>query len=72
MPLVEHEDKKGAGYLGVHTVKKGDTLSEIALQYYKSGARDKWMKIYEANKTVIGDNPDALQPGQELKIPKLD
>ncbi len=64
MPLVDHEDKKGAAFLGVHTVKKGDTLSDIALKYYKSGVRDKWMKIYEANKAVIGDNPMPFSPAR--------
>nr|MBN1228870.1 LysM peptidoglycan-binding domain-containing protein [Anaerolineae bacterium] len=72
MPIIEHEDKKGAAFLGTYTVKKGDTLSAIALEYYKSGDREKWMKIYNANKAVIGDNPNALQPGQKLRIPKLD
>jgi nucleoid-associated protein YgaU len=28
------------------------------------------MKIYEANKAVIGDNPDLIKPGMELVIPK--
>jgi nucleoid-associated protein YgaU len=46
-------------------------LSAIAQRYYKSGAREKWMLIYEANKEVIGDNPSLIKVGQVLKIPKL-
>ena len=53
-------------------MQKGDTLSGIALRYYDSPARDKWMAIYEANKDVMGDNPTLIHPGQVMKIPKLD
>ena len=59
-------------YLGTYTVQSGDSLSAIALNYYGSAAHDKWMAIYEANKDVIGDNPNLIFPGQELKIPNLD
>jgi nucleoid-associated protein YgaU len=52
-----------------HVVVSGDTLSGIAKQYYDDAG--KYMKIYEANKDVIGDNPDLIKPGQELVIPKL-
>jgi nucleoid-associated protein YgaU len=58
-------------YLGEHTVVSGDTLSHIALKFYGSAVRDKWMAIYEANKETIGDNPSLIRPGQVLKIPKL-
>jgi nucleoid-associated protein YgaU len=55
-----------------HTVAAGETLSEIALKYYGSAVKDKWMKIYEANKAVIGENPNLIRPGQVLKIPELE
>ena len=54
-----------------HTVASGESLSAIALKYYNSADRDKWMAIYEANKEAIGDNPSAIRPGQVLKIPEL-
>jgi nucleoid-associated protein YgaU len=54
-----------------HTVVAGETLSDIALKYYGSAVKDKYMKIYEANKAVIGDNPNVIKPGQVLKIPEL-
>ncbi len=54
-----------------HTVKAGETLSDLALKYYGSAVKDKWMKIYEANKAVIGDNPSLIKPGQVLKIPEV-
>ena len=54
-----------------HTVAEGETLSQIGLKYYGSAVKEKWMKIYEANKGLIGDNPNLLRPGQVLKIPDL-
>ncbi|MCA9933686.1 MAG: LysM peptidoglycan-binding domain-containing protein [Anaerolineales bacterium] len=59
-------------FLAEHEVVSGDTLSGIALKYYNSAVRDKWMAIYEANKDVIGDNPGMIKVGQVLKIPQLD
>jgi nucleoid-associated protein YgaU len=54
-----------------HTVAEDEALSHIALKYYGSAAKEKWMVIYEANKDVIGDNPNIIVPGQVLKIPEL-
>jgi nucleoid-associated protein YgaU len=50
-----------------HTVGEGDTLATIAQQYYEDSAL--WRKIYDANKDAIGENPDSIKIGQELKIP---
>jgi nucleoid-associated protein YgaU len=50
----------------VYTVKAGDTLSEIAQNYYGSGIQDSYMKIAEANGL---DDPNEIQAGQQLKIP---
>jgi nucleoid-associated protein YgaU len=63
--------QKAAEVLATHTVVAGETLSDISMKYYKSAIRDKWIKIYEANKDVIGDNPGMIKAGQVLKIPKL-
>ena len=61
-------EKKAEAAVKKHTVVAGDTLSAIAKKYYDDAG--KYMKIYEANKDVIGDNPDLIKPGQELVIPK--
>jgi nucleoid-associated protein YgaU len=58
-------------YIAEHTVTAGETLGDISLKYYGSAVKDKWMMIYEANKAVIGDNPNKIRPGQVLKIPEL-
>ena len=50
-----------------YTVKSGDNLWNIAKQHYGSGAM--YTKIYEANKDLIGGNPNLIFPGQKLIIP---
>jgi len=52
-----------------HVVVSGDTLSGIAKKYYDDAG--KYMVIYKANKGLIGDNPDLIQPGMDLIIPEL-
>jgi nucleoid-associated protein YgaU len=50
-----------------YTVQKGDTLSHIAQKHY--GKASRWHAIFEANRDVIGDNPDRILPGQVLRLP---
>lgn len=56
----------------MHTVASGETLSHIALKYYGSAAKEKWMIIYEANKGTIGDDPNFIRTGMELFIPDVE
>jgi nucleoid-associated protein YgaU len=49
-----------------YTVKKGDSLSKIALREY--GDAQQWHRIYDANRDLIND-PDLIQPGWNLKLP---
>jgi hypothetical protein len=48
---------------GDHTVRAGDTLSGIAARYGTS-----WQRLYEANRSVIGGDPDVIVPGQRLDV----
>lgn len=50
-----------------YTVVKGDCLWKIAQKFYGSGAQ--YTKIYEANKGVIGSNPNLIYAGQVFTIP---
>jgi nucleoid-associated protein YgaU len=50
-----------------HIVRKTETLSDVARQYYGSPA--KWQKIYNANRNVV-TNPNALRPGTKLILPE--
>jgi len=58
-------------HIGEYTVVSGDSLSAIAVKFYGTGGGGNWNIIYEANKEKIGDDPNLIQPGQILKIPKL-
>jgi nucleoid-associated protein YgaU len=49
-----------------HTVRAGDTLSHLALQYY--GNARKWQQIYEANKETM-KNPNYIYIGQKVLVP---
>jgi nucleoid-associated protein YgaU len=51
-----------------YVVASGDSLSKIAKRFY--GKANLWPKIHEANRDVI-KNPDLIQVGWTLKIPKL-
>lgn len=50
-----------------YTVKKGDTLSKIAQQFY--GSSKKWKRIVDANKDKLGQS-QVLKVGMTLVIPK--
>lgn len=47
-----------------YTVKSGDTLSSIALHFHTT-----WEKVYAANRSTIGSNPNTIYPGLVLTIP---
>jgi len=49
-----------------YVVKSGDSLSKIAKEIL--GDAKRWPEIYEANKALIGDNPNLIHPGQKLII----
>ena len=52
-----------------YTVVKGDCLWNIAKKFYGSGS--KYSIIYNANRSVIGGNPNLIYPGQVLTIPAV-
>ena len=49
-----------------YIIKKGDTLSAIAKQFY--GKPNEYPKIFEANREVIKD-ANLIFPGQKIRIP---
>ena len=51
----------------IYVVKPGDSLSKIARLFY--GDDRLWKRIYDANKTTIGGNPNLIYPGQRFVIP---
>ena len=62
--LVMNLTVAGDGGAEEYEVVKGDSLSKIGKKYGIA-----WKKIYEANKNIIS-NPDLIQPGWKLKIPR--
>ena len=63
MPEAKPVDNK---YTQYYEVKKGDSLSKIAEQYY--GDPMLYPRIFEANRDVLKD-PNKIKPGQKLRIP---
>ncbi|MDV3220044.1 LysM peptidoglycan-binding domain-containing protein [Intrasporangium sp.] len=56
------------------TVQRGDTLWSIAADHLGPRATDaeiagEWPRWFEANREVIGGNPDLILPGQQLRVP---
>ncbi len=51
-----------------HTVKEGETLSNLAERYY--GDADKSREIFRVNRSVL-KTPDQLAPGMVLTLPDL-
>lgn len=52
-----------------HTVKRGETLPQIAALAEVYGDASLWPLLYRANRDQIRD-PRVLWPGQQLKIPR--
>lgn len=48
-----------------YTVKAGDNLSAIASHF----RLPNWQTLYNANRSVVGGNPNLIYPGQRLLIP---
>ncbi|MFD7767434.1 transglycosylase family protein [Streptomyces sp. NPDC059787] len=55
-----------AGRAEMYTVVHGDTLSGIASDERVGGG---WQKLYDANRSTIGGDPDLIIPGQRLALP---
>ncbi len=54
-----------------YTVQPGDTLSSIAQSAYNDSSQNAYMVIYNANKQIIGGNPNLIRAGQVLYIPAI-
>lgn len=52
----------------VHTVQSGDTLSSIA---HRFGIKGGWRALYQANRSLIGPDPNRVVDGTMLRIAPL-
>jgi hypothetical protein len=60
----------GAGTGGnTVVVAAGDTLSGLAAKYY--GTVEYWPLLWDANRKVVGPNPNRISPGMRLSVPPL-
>lgn len=61
------ECSKRYGLAGrMHVVRAGETLVSIARKHRVAGG---WQALYEANRAVIGDRPEAIAVGMQLSVP---
>ncbi|MFJ6934544.1 transglycosylase family protein [Streptomyces sp. NPDC101132] len=54
-----------AGKGSPYTVAPGDSLSAIAQDHRVRGG---WQALYQANRQVVGDDPNLIHPGQRLSL----
>lgn len=72
-PVVVHLDTQAPPVV----VQPGDTLWDLAAQALPAPADDAaiaaaWPSWWSANRQVIGEDPDLLRPGQQLRPPALE
>jgi hypothetical protein len=70
-PLRTQEPSTGPAEI---TVRAGDSLWSLSAAELGPFASDvdialEWPRLHQANRAVIGDNPDILLPGQVLRLP---
>ncbi|MFC8128291.1 transglycosylase SLT domain-containing protein [Streptomyces sp. NPDC057302] len=58
---------KPAADAKTYVVVAGDTLSKIAREHSVSGS---WKKLYEDNRSALGDDPKLIRPGLRLTLDK--
>lgn len=55
------------GHSNTYTVKAGDTLWDIAAENLHNP--NQWHAVYALNKSVVGEKPGHILPGQVLRLP---
>ena len=66
--VVDKRQTDNAPNLPTYTTQPGDTMYTVAKSQYGNG--NQWKKVYEANKEVVGSNPNMPYSGKVLKIPQ--
>ena len=65
------EAAKKAKIITTHTVQPDETLSHVALKYYKRATPPFWKYLLEHNKEVLQGNERNVRAGMKLEIPEL-
>jgi len=62
---------KKPALIATHTVASGETLSHVALKYYKHATPPYWKYLLEHNDEVLKGSEKNVRTGMELEIPEL-
>jgi chromosome segregation ATPase len=54
-----------------HVWTREDTYASLAQKYYGKFTEPYWRLIYEHNRAIIGNHPNAIRVGLEIEIPPL-
>ncbi|WP_103528994.1 LysM peptidoglycan-binding domain-containing protein [Streptomyces sp. SM12] len=54
----------------LHVVQPGDSLWSITDEH--RGDPEAWPEVYQANRDIVGENPNLILPGQEVTVPTVD
>jgi nucleoid-associated protein YgaU len=68
--VIEVEEESD-GILAIHRLKKDETWTHLALQYYGHMSEPYWRLIYEANIDLVGEDYHCIWGGMELVVPIL-
>jgi nucleoid-associated protein YgaU len=69
--IAKLEEKAESKSIATHTVVPGETLSHIALKYYKHATPPYWKHLLEHNSEALQGNEKNLRAGMEIEIPEL-
>jgi nucleoid-associated protein YgaU len=69
--MADLEKAKESKVMTTHKVIAGETLSHLALKYYKHATPPYWQLILEQNKEALQGNERNVREGMELEIPEL-
>lgn len=64
-------EQRQSTIITTHTVQEGETLSHVALKYYKHATPPYWKFLLEHNTEVLKGNERNVRVGMELEIPEL-
>lgn len=70
LPVAENRVDDSPPVPQTYTVKAGDSLWAITKRMGGESG-DNWNALYQANKEIIGNNPNLIYPGQVLTIPQV-
>lgn len=68
---IEPVAKPTTKIITTHKVQPDETLSHIALKYYKRATPPFWKFLLEHNNEVLKGNERNVRAGMELEIPEL-